>query len=117
MFASRRPGPVHIEIPLDVMALPLDGAERLSSDAPIPHASAETMAELTRLCLGAERPVILIGGGAKAAASALQALAEKLDAPVIATTNGRGIMHAHPLLVPASPSLKPCANCSPTAIS
>ena len=105
LFASRRPGPVHIEIPLDVMALPLDGAERLSSDAPIPHASAETMAELTRLCLGAERPVILIGGGAKAAASALQALAEKLDAPVIATTNGRGILHAHPLLVPASPSL------------
>ncbi len=108
LFASRRPGPVHIEIPLDVMALPLDGAERLSSDAPIPHASAETMAELTRLCLGAERPVILIGGGAKAAASALQALAEKLDAPVIATTNARGIMHAHPLLIPASPSLKPC---------
>ncbi|MBB3148074.1 acetolactate synthase-1/2/3 large subunit [Phyllobacterium trifolii] len=108
LFASRRPGPVHIEIPLDVMALPLDGAERLSSDAPIPHASAETMAELTRLCLGAERPVILIGGGAKAAASALQALAEKLDAPVIATTNARGIMHAHPLLIPAGPSLKPC---------
>jgi acetolactate synthase-1/2/3 large subunit len=108
LFASRRPGPVHIEIPLDVMALPLDGAERLPSDAPIPHASPETMAELTRLCLGAERPVILIGGGAKAAAIPLQTLAERLDAPVIATTNARGIMHGHPLLVPASPSLRPC---------
>jgi acetolactate synthase-1/2/3 large subunit len=108
LFASRRPGPVHVEIPLDVMALPLDGAERLASVAPIPHASPETMAELTRLCLGAERPVILIGGGAKAAAIPLQTLAEKLDAPVIATTNARGIMHGHPLLVPASPSLRPC---------
>ncbi|TXR50867.1 5-guanidino-2-oxopentanoate decarboxylase [Phyllobacterium endophyticum] len=108
LFASRRPGPVHIEIPLDVMALPLDGAERLPSDAPIPHASPETMAELTRLCLGAERPVILIGGGAKPAAIPLQTLAERLDAPVIATTNARGIMHGHPLLVPASPSLRPC---------
>ncbi len=106
LFASRRPGPVHIEIPLDIMALPLDGAERLPSDAPIPHASAETMAELTRQCLVAERPVILIGGGAKETAHALKALAEKLDAPVVSTTNGRGILHAHPLLVPASPSLK-----------
>ncbi|ATU91568.1 5-guanidino-2-oxopentanoate decarboxylase [Phyllobacterium zundukense] len=106
LFASRRPGPVHVEIPLDVMALPLDRAERLPSDAPIPYASAETMAELTRQCLAAERPVILIGGGAKEAADALKALAERLDAPVVSTTNGRGILHAHPLLVPASPSLK-----------
>ncbi len=106
LFASRRPGPVHIEIPLDVMALPLEDAQRLSSDAPIPHASPETMAELTRQCLAAEHPVILIGGGAKAAAVELRTLAEKLDAPVVATTNARGTMHAHPLLVPASPSLK-----------
>lgn len=106
LFASRRPGPVHIEIPLDIMALALDNAERLVSDAPIPHGSAETMAELVRLCLGAERPAILIGGGAKAAAAGLSDLAQKLGSPVIATTNARGIMHNHPLIVPASPSLK-----------
>lgn len=106
LFASRRPGPVHIEIPLDIMALPLDNASRLISDAPIPQASAEMMAELTRLCLNAQRPVLLIGGGAKAAADGLVELSEKLDAPVVATTNARGIMHEHPLLVPASPSLK-----------
>jgi len=106
LFASRRPGPVHIEIPLDVMALPLNGAKRLPSDAPIPYASTETMAELTRQCLAAERPVILVGGGAKEAAAPLKDLAEKLDAPVVSTTNGRGIMHRHSLLVPASASLK-----------
>jgi acetolactate synthase-1/2/3 large subunit len=110
LFASRRPGPVHIEIPLDIMALPLQDAERLPSDAPIPHASAETMAELTRLCLAAERPAILIGGGAREAADSLKNLAEKLDAPVVSTTNGRGILHAHPLLVPASPSLRAVRN-------
>ena len=106
LFSSRRPGPVHIEIPLDIMALALDHAERLVSDAPIPQGSAETMVELTRLCLGTERPAILIGGGAKAAAAGLSDLAQKLGSPVIATTNARGIMHNHPLLVPASPSLK-----------
>ncbi|MEJ1120631.1 5-guanidino-2-oxopentanoate decarboxylase [Phyllobacterium sp. CCNWLW109] len=106
LFASRRPGPVHIEIPLDIMALPLENASRLLSDAPIPQASTETMVELTRLCLNARRPVLLIGGGAKAAADGLVELSEKLDAPVVATTNARGIMHDHPLLIPASPSLK-----------
>ncbi len=106
LFASRRPGPVHIEIPLDIMALPLENASRLLSDAPIPQASTETMVELTRLCLNAQRPVLLIGGGAKAAADGLVELSEKLDGPVVATTNARGIMHDHPLLIPASPSLK-----------
>ncbi len=72
LFASRRPGPVHIEIPLDVMALPLD--ERQDASRPMrqfPHPSPEAMAELTRQCLAAERPVILIGGGAKEAADDL----------------------------------------------
>jgi acetolactate synthase-1/2/3 large subunit len=52
-------------------------------------------------------PVILAGGGCKHAGAALQALAERLGAPVILTTNARGLMHGHPLVVPASPSLGP----------
>jgi acetolactate synthase-1/2/3 large subunit len=36
---------------------------------------------------------------------ALRDLAERLDAPVILTANARGLMHGHPLCVPASPSL------------
>ncbi|GAB1362128.1 hypothetical protein MASR1M32_13640 [Rhodobacter sp.] len=36
---------------------------------------------------------------------ALRALAEALDAPVIQTSNARGLMHGHPLTVAASPSL------------
>ncbi|MCX8280766.1 5-guanidino-2-oxopentanoate decarboxylase [Phyllobacterium sp. 0TCS1.6C] len=110
LFASRRPGPVHIEIPLDVMALPLDGARRLDFDAPLPQMSAETMAELTRLCATAEQPLILIGGGAKGAAAEIAQLAERLGAPVVSTTNARGIMYGHPLIVPASASLKAVRN-------
>ena len=49
--------------------------------------------------------MILAGGGAKAANAALGALAHRIDAPVILTANGRGLMHGHPLAVPASPSL------------
>jgi acetolactate synthase-1/2/3 large subunit len=53
----------------------------------------------------AQRPVILAGGGARQADAALRALAERLDAPVVQTVNARGLMHGHPLTVPASPSL------------
>ncbi|TMV37453.1 hypothetical protein FGG78_43305, partial [Thioclava sp. BHET1] len=45
------------------------------------------------------------GGGARTAGPALKALAERLDAPVVQTTNARGLMFGHPLSVPASPSL------------
>ncbi|MCP4826011.1 MAG: hypothetical protein GY892_18145, partial [Shimia sp.] len=51
-------------------------------------------------------PLVLAGGGAKWAASPLRELAETLGAPVVQTVNARGLMHGHPLGVPASPSLK-----------
>jgi acetolactate synthase-1/2/3 large subunit len=50
-------------------------------------------------------PLIFAGGGAVAAAGPLRALAERLDAPVVMTTNGRGLLlPTHPLGVSVSPS-------------
>ncbi len=99
-----RPGPVHIEIPTDVMPLPCDVpgvAPAILHPAPD---GASVEAARQRLA-SARRPVILAGGGAVRHGTAVQALAEGLDAPVVLTTNARGIMHGHPLVVPASPSL------------
>lgn len=99
-----RPGPVHIEIPTDVMPLAApEGTRAPRPDRTPPDASA--IAEAASLLNTAERPVILAGGGAKHAPDALRRLAEALDAPVILTVNARGLMHRHPLAVPASPSL------------
>ena len=54
----------------------------------------------------AARPVILAGGGAVKAAADIQALAEKIDAPVVMTINGRGILPPdHALAVSLSPSM------------
>jgi acetolactate synthase-1/2/3 large subunit len=62
--------------------------------------------EAVRLLEGAERPVILAGGGAIAGSASLRTLAERLGAPVVMTTNARGVLPPdHPLAVPASPSL------------
>ena len=101
----RRGGPVHLEVPLDVMALPCPA---LAAPPPPPAAApgdAASFARAASLLRAARRPLILVGGGARRAGSALQALAERLDAPVIQTANARGLMHRHPLTVAASPSL------------
>ena len=106
IFATARPGPVHIEIPLDVMPLPADGMEPLAWRTTPDTLDEAAIAEALRLLRAARRPLILAGGGAKRAGAELKALAEALDAPLVTTTNGRGLLFRHPLNVPASPSLK-----------
>src|SRR3954454_11676013 len=62
-----RPGPVHLEVPMDVQADV--GDVRLHDlDARLPvgrtHPDPEAIARAGRLLRGAERPVIVVGGGA-----------------------------------------------------
>jgi acetolactate synthase-1/2/3 large subunit len=100
-----RPGPAHLQIPTDVMGLP---CPPLAAPAPLPKppmAVPQALAEASAHLNSAQRPVILLGGGARGAEAVTKSLAEALDAPVIQTVNARGLMHGHPLAVPASPSL------------
>lgn len=106
LFSSARPGPVHIEIPTDVMVKPADGLVALLSNAAPPTPDTAAIAEAAKLVAAARRPLILAGGGASRAEAPLQRLAELLGAPVVQTANARGLLHRHPLCVPASPSLK-----------
>ncbi len=105
-FASGRPGPTHLEIPYDVarrpyLAAPSDPAGPTATDDPGPGIDAAA-----RRLAAAASPVILAGGGTRRAGHPLRALAEALGAPVVQTVNGRGTLHGHPLVVPASPSLR-----------
>ncbi len=97
-----RPGPVHLEVPTDVMPLP---CEALPAPALRPAAPLPPLDDAAAMLNAAGRVVILAGGGMRGQGAALAALAERLDAPVVQTTNARGLMHGHPLTVPASPSL------------
>lgn len=110
VFESARPGPVHIEIPLDLMGAATDGlpapkrAPRLN--APMPESLEEAVAEID----AATAPVILLGGGAKRGAADAIALAEKLDCPIVTSMRARAaIPHQHPLHVGASPGHGPVA--------
>ena len=94
-----RPGPVSLEMCWDVMAQSADVALAAPpAPEPPPAPDAESVAAAAKLIAGAERPMIMVGGGAQHAAEAVLALAEVLDAPVTAFRSGRGIVaEDHPL--------------------
>ncbi|MEI6893220.1 MAG: 5-guanidino-2-oxopentanoate decarboxylase [Colwellia sp.] len=108
VFNSERPGPVHIELPIDVITANADALDITpfaiaSAPAPAPDAVSEAVALLKK----AKRPLIAVGGGAINAAEQVIALAEKLSAPVINTVNAKGIIPiSHPLAVGGSGSCK-----------
>jgi len=97
---SGRPGPVLLDVPMDVQA---DAAAvALRDPAPIsrPRPDAAFVEEAARVLAAARRPVIVAGGGAVSAnaTAELRMLAERLGAPVVTTWNGKGaIDETHPL--------------------
>ncbi len=108
VFDSARPRPVHIELPINVMLASAD--HLVVPERPVrlkrPAGDAGTLQQAAALLDTAKAPVILVGGGAIGAASEVRALAERLDAPVVMTTNGRGILPpGHTLAVNLSPSM------------
>lgn len=108
VIESARPRPIHIQIPLN--HFPLEVPAPVASGAPdtIAEASTAEIESAAGLLRGARRPVLIAGGGARrgTAPEAVRALAERLGAPLVMTTNGRGVLpDGHPLSVPTSPSL------------
>jgi len=101
---SGRPGPVFVEIPRDVLSGKLPAASALPPDAyRITHAQpphADAVREAARRLRQAERPLLLVGGGAsRAGANELVVqLSERLGIPMI-TAYGRNdaVPNAHPL--------------------
>jgi acetolactate synthase-1/2/3 large subunit len=106
--ATGRPGPVNVDVPLDVFveeaptAWVPDPGEWWHGIDRRPGPSPEVARRALDLLVGAERPVILVGNGAvlSEAAAEVRQLAEVLGAPVANTPQGAGVMPAdHPLAV------------------
>ena len=109
VFNSQRPGPVHIEIPLDVIVTEVK--DKVNTAWALPPRAApnpQSIEQAVKLLAKAKRPLIIAGGGAADAASEIQRLAEKLDAPVFMTINGKGILPpAHPLALAGNLGMEP----------
>jgi acetolactate synthase-1/2/3 large subunit len=94
-FATDRPRPVHLEVPLDLLTAEVAETTTLTRVAPVVaprRADPGLVAEAARILSGAQRPGLIVGGGAKAATTSVRLLAERLDAPVLMTTNGKGTL-------------------------
>ena len=108
-----RPQPGCVEIPIDLQQA--EAADDAPPPAPVAAAlepDGAAVAAAAALLAAAERPLILSGGGVLRSGGAqrpagagpeLRALAERLQAPVLVSTNGRGgLASDHPLYVGVS---------------
>ncbi|MCT1829068.1 thiamine pyrophosphate-dependent enzyme [Brevibacterium luteolum] len=103
LFASERPGPVHIEVPLDVLEGQWWGAVPAPQAPRRPVLDMDMVATAAEALAGSRTPLIVAGGGARRAAAEVRALAEALDAPVVTTANGKGVLdETHPLSLGAN---------------
>jgi acetolactate synthase-1/2/3 large subunit len=93
------PGPVFVEVPANLYLFNHDGAT--PDPGPLAPAPAPAPAEIERvvsLLSRARRPLLYAGLGAQRAA--LVALAERLEAPVATTFQGKGVFpESHPLFL------------------
>jgi 5-guanidino-2-oxopentanoate decarboxylase len=97
-FRGRRPRPVHLSLPRDMLPLPVETewTTRRSPSLPCPDPAAieEAAERLSR----SKRPLILVGGGAAGTRRPLTEIAELLGAPVLSSNAGKGILQeSHPL--------------------
>lgn len=97
LFESGRPRPVGIEVPRDLFAQPAEADIAAWPRTPKPAPSAAALQEAAVKLSAAERPVILLGGGAKWAGAAARRLAEQTGALVVTTVAAKGaIPETHP---------------------
>ena len=98
---SGRPGPVHIEIPQDVLLAEATPMDRYTRQTIAPQRlDGDTLGQLVAAIKGSRRPVIWAGKGVRAtlADEALAELAELLEAPVILSGDAAGALpDTHPL--------------------
>jgi len=101
---SGRPGPVLVDIPMDLLSadLAVDAFDKIPPEISRPTIDEATAARIVQALADAKNPVIYAGGGVQAARATaeLEALAEALEVPVAHSLMGKGSLREdHPLLL------------------
>ena len=100
-----RPGPIHLEIPLTLLDYDLTSDEHWRPARKAQEITDTTFSDAIEVLKNAIQPVIVVGGGVLHAQRELVEFAEMIDAPVVNTTNAKGILpRGHRLMVGYSPS-------------
>lgn len=97
---SGRPGPVWVNIPLDVQGAMIDASDLLPPDPPTPPAPRAETARTLELLAGARRPLWVFGAGIHIAGAQadMRALVEASGIPAVFTIGGMDLIEEeHPL--------------------
>ena len=95
-----RPGPVYLEMPFDLSSLEADvpGEVRVSQAPVYPVVDEKGVEQAAEAIANANCAVVMVGGGAMDSREEVQALAEKMNLPVIMSQNALGTLDCrHPL--------------------
>jgi 5-guanidino-2-oxopentanoate decarboxylase len=103
-FRMGRARPAFLQIPLDLLAQKTKlRAERFDDASVLPHPPTQLIDHARALLESARRPVVIAGGGARAAAAQLRHLVEALDSFLVTTAAGKGLLpEGHPANLGAS---------------
>jgi thiamine pyrophosphate-dependent acetolactate synthase large subunit-like protein len=111
LASDGRPGPVHVEIPMDVLGQ-TSGGKVSFQDSPPPYPDflipEGAMTRTADLLDNSSNPVIFVGGGSCGASEALSKLAEISGAMVIETCAGKGTVDERNPLCLGARSHFPC---------
>ena len=104
LAASGRPGPVLVDVPMDMFSADLDvnAFHQMPAELTRPALDEATAARIVEELANAKNPVLYAGGGVLSARATaeLAELAELLEIPVAHSLMGKGTMHEHnPLLL------------------
>lgn len=100
---SGRPGPVLVDVAMDVFSMPAEAPDPRPPIPPVrPGLDPTAARRIAERLLGARRPVIYVGGGVitSGASGELGRVAEHLNAPVAYSLMGKGALpDDHPLIL------------------
>ena len=104
---EERPGPVHIEIPTDILTLKIHSLKKIKSSQKKKQIilNIKELNKVVDYLSKAKYPILLLGGGAKGCDKYILEIVNKINPIVITTTNARGLLGNHPMCIPASPTL------------
>ena len=118
LFNGGRPGPVHIQLPIDVITSDASHIAKppskdqnglkqaIAPQVMLPSFNPKQLDLIIEQLKSAKNPVLLYGGGCVDVDSDAQKLAELIDAPTFLTINAKGLLPpAHPLSLGSNQSL------------
>ena len=97
---SGRPGPVYLEVPCDLLKKEIPGGERYSPAAQAEKGLQKGFKKALSLLNSARQPLLVVGNevGRAGIATDVLGLAERIGAPIVTNTNGKGVVpEDHPL--------------------